>query len=52
MCLLVDVNDLKAWLREKRVTAETTVMAAPAAARHNALLGELLQEIKDAEKEG
>ena len=51
-CHMVYVEDLRRWLRSKRVTAETTVMAAPAAARHNALIGELLQEIEDAQKEG
>jgi len=46
------VDHLKAWLRGKRATADTTTLPGAVARHHNALLGELLQEIEDAEKEG
>ena len=44
---VVQVKDLKAWLRGKRKPVHL-----PGVAMHNALIGELLQEIEDAEKEG
>lgn len=50
-CNMVYVEDLKAWLRGKRVSV-SQMATAGAAAHHNALIGELLQEIEDAEKEG
>ena len=47
----VYVYDLKAWLRAKRVTV-SQMPTSTMALHHNALIGELLQEIEDAEKEG
>ena len=44
---IVFADDLKAWLRGKRKPVHL-----PGVAMHNALIGELLQEIEDAEKEG
>lgn len=48
---IVFADDLKAWLKAKRVTV-SQMATADAAAHHNALIRELLQEIENAEKEG
>lgn len=48
---VVHVDDLKAWLRGKRVKSGGRALKA-VVDYHNWLMGELVREIDDAEKEG